>query len=77
MSEPLRRESYLAEKLDIPESTVADLRKRHGWAHTALGRAIRYTDEQIAQIIRNHTVTETPADAPVFPGQRKSRGRRA
>jgi excisionase family DNA binding protein len=67
----------LAERLRLPLSTTVDLRKREGWPHVRLGRKVRFTEAQIAEIIASHTVTERPEPAPVFEGQRPSRGRRS
>lgn len=76
--EPLRTHADLAERLKMPLSTVVELRKREGWPCVRLGRAVRFTEEQVAHIIASHTVTEDVAEeTPVFEDQRKSRRRSA
>lgn len=75
MSAALRTHSDLAAVLNLPLSTTVELRKREGWPHVRLGKAVRFTDEQVAQIVASHTVTETPTAAPMFTGQRKRGGR--
>jgi len=52
---PLRTHADLAEMLNLAVSTVVELRKREGWPHVRLGRAVRFTDDQIAEIITSHT----------------------
>ena len=66
----------VAERLNLSLSTTVELRKREGWPHVKLGRAVRFTEEQMAQIVASHTVVKSDEDAaPVFEGQRPSRGR--
>lgn len=68
----------LAERLQIPLSTVVEMRKREGWPHHRFGKHVRFTDEQIEEIVARHKVATAAAPAPpVFEGQRPSRGRRA
>lgn len=59
----LTTEAQLADQFGIAVEKVADLRRRHRWPHVRLGRFdIRYTDEQVADIVRLHTEkVATPA----------------
>ena len=74
---PLKTHEDLAERLNLPLSTIVGLRKREGWPHIKLGRAIRFTEEHIEQIIASHTVAKEPAATPMFPGMRPTRARSA
>lgn len=65
----------LAERLSLPLTTTVKLRRRYGWPHVRLGKAVRFTEEQVAQIVASRTVTEAPEEKPVFEGQRPSRAR--
>lgn len=74
----LRTHADLAKYLNLPLSTTVELRKREGWPHVRLGKAVRFTDEQVAEIIARHVVTADGAiEVPVFEGQRPSRARRS
>ena len=56
MSLHLTRESVLAERWDLSVEQFRLLRRRHGWAHVKFSRQdIRYTDQQIEQIVRDMT----------------------
>lgn len=78
MTNALKSHANLAELLNMPLTTVVDLRKREGWPHVRIGRAVRFTDEHIAQIIATHTVSDAPAaQSATFGGQtRRSASRR-
>ena len=69
----LTTETQLAEQFGISEEKLADLRRKHRWPHVRLGRfEVRYTDEQVADIVRLHTeVVATPPspDLPRISGQ--------
>lgn len=67
----------LAERLNLPLSTVVELRKREGWPHHRFGKAVRFTEAQVAEIVATHVVSDAPTETPVFPGQRQHRPRRA
>lgn len=70
--------SDVAERLNLPLSTTVELRKREGWPHHRFGKAIRFTEEQVAEIIAAHAVTTASREqAPTFEGMRPSRQRRA
>lgn len=49
-------ETQLADALGVAPAVVAGWRRRYGWPHLRIGRTIRYTVEQVAQIKRMHTV---------------------
>lgn len=66
----------VAESFQIPKSTVTELCHREGWPHVRLGRAIRFTEEMVKQIISAHIVSKTPTESPMFPGQRAHRPKR-
>ena len=72
MTAPLRTHADLAEILNLPLSTVIELRKREGWPCVRLGRAVRFTDAQIAEIITSHIEVcepEPQSSISAFPGQ--------
>lgn len=72
----LLSDAGLAEVFDIPERTVSDWRRRYGWPHVLVGRAVRYTPEHVEQILRQHQVT--PANKPkALPGQTRRSASRA
>lgn len=52
---------------DVPESTVAKWHRDYQWPHVRVGRRIRYTPEQVAEILRRHTVK--PERVKGLPGQ--------
>lgn len=53
-------EAELAEQLKMPLTTLGELRKRENWPHLRFGRSVRYTAEQVEQIVRSHTTTDNP-----------------
>lgn len=63
----------LAERLNMPLSTVVQLRKSEGWPHYRLGKTVRFTEEQVREILARHLVTPTPEAKPTFPSHRPSR----
>lgn len=53
----LTSETDLAEQFGITPEKAADLRKRQSWPHVRLTRFdVRYTDEQIAAIVKARSV---------------------
>lgn len=70
----------LAEKFggEVTARKVLDWRKEHGWPCVKVGRTIRFTPEQAADIIAKHTVIEK-AEAPtlVIEGQTSRSARRS
>lgn len=70
--------SDVAERLNLPLSTTVELRKREGWPHHRFGKAIRFTEDQVAEIIASHAVTVSGREEkPTFEGMRPSRQRRS
>lgn len=67
----------LAERLNMPLSTVIQLRKREGWPHCRFGKTVRFTEEQAAEIVARHIVSEAPVESAMFPSHRPQRTRRA
>ena len=67
----------IADRLNMPLSTVVELRKREGWPHCRFGKAVRFTEEQAAEIVAQHIVIDAPTESPMFPGQRQHRPRRS
>lgn len=50
----LTRETDLAAEWDLSLEQFRILRRKHGWAHVKFSRQdIRYTDQQIEQIVRD------------------------
>jgi hypothetical protein len=53
----LTREPELAAEWDLKLDQFRHLRRKHGWAHVKFSRHdIRYTAEQVEQIVRDMTV---------------------
>lgn len=71
MSAALTTDAELAEHFGIDLEKLHILRRRHGWPCVKLGRFdVRFTDEQVAEIVRKMTVESTAAEtAPSVPGQ--------
>lgn len=74
-SSPELTHADLAKRLKLPLSTTVELRKREGWPHYRFGKAVRFTEEQVAEIIATHAVSDQPEEQPMFPGQREHRPR--
>lgn len=52
----LRTEAQLAADFGLPVEKVAELRRKRSWPHVRLSRFdVRYTDEQIAEIVERHS----------------------
>lgn len=45
----------LAEAFGLSAATIRSLCGRHKWPHLKMGRAIRFTDEQVREILQIHT----------------------
>lgn len=77
----LTTEQDLAEDvLQIPVEKAAELRRRHHWPHVRIGRFdVRYTDEQVVQIVEMHTAVSEPAKkvTPTITGQTARSARRS
>lgn len=73
MSGALLTESDLANLLRVTESQARDMRRANQWPCVRLSRkTIRYTPEQVEQIIASHATTperETRLVAPSIDGQ--------
>lgn len=55
----LIREADVAADWDLSLEQFRLLRRRHNWAHVPFSRQdIRYTDEQVEQIVRDMTTTD-------------------
>lgn len=62
----------LAERLRVTEHQLHELRRKHSWPCVRFSpKVIRFTPEQVEQIIERHTVAEpTPTSPPpLIPGQ--------
>jgi len=72
MTAPLVTEDDLAAILGMDAETVAEKRRREKWEHVRMGRfTVRYTDEQVRQIVEQHTVRpkSSGSAAVTVPGQ--------
>lgn len=69
--DPLHTDADLAETFGVPEKTIANWRRRYDWPHVLVGRSIRYTAEQVDEIVRQHTQTPvgTSSTVTALPGQ--------
>lgn len=54
---------------------VLESRLRYGWPCVKVGRVVRFTPEQVAEIMRRHTV-QADSETPALEGQ-TARSRRA
>lgn len=59
--------AQMAAEFEVPVSTVLEWNRRHDWPHVRVGNRIRWTREQLAEILRRQTVTPTKPTA--LPGQ--------
>ncbi len=76
MSLRLTRESVLAERWEMSLEQFRLLRRRHRWAHVQFSRQdIRYTDEQIEQIVRDMTTRPTAKTESASPLTSRSAAR--
>lgn len=76
MSVTLTREADLANRWDMSIEQFRLLRRRHRWAHVAFSRQdIRYTDEQIEQIVRDMTTRATATKSQDGPLTSRSAAR--
>lgn len=61
----LTTEADLAAGWGLPTDKVAALRRKHHWPHVRLGRFdIRYTDDQVADIVRLHSERVATPSSP-------------
>ena len=67
MTTELITEADLARILRLNLERTADLRRREEWPHIKIGRAYRYTPEQVEHIIRSHIVRPGPPEMMIEP----------
>ena len=82
MTETLLTPAQLGERLNLTEDQVLRLRRIHKWPCVAFNRkSVRFTEEQVAQIIERHAADPQPEpeiSLPAIAGQtRASRRRRS
>lgn len=81
MSDELLTPADVAERMKLTEAQVLTFRRKHNWPCVPLSRkTIRFTEEQVAEIVEKHSAAPTPApEIPAaFAGQtRGSRRRRS
>lgn len=76
-SDDLLRPEDLAEKFQVDRRVVIDWTNRYDWPCIRIGRTIRYSGEQFAQILAMQTVApERTSSTPRIAGQ-TVRSRRA
>lgn len=74
----LTTEADLAAEFGIPAERAAELRRAKKWPHVRLGRFdVRYTDEQVAQIVAMQSVTPKQSVKSRLPGQTPRSARRS
>jgi hypothetical protein len=63
---------------DVTKRKVLDWMHEYDWPHIKVGRLIRFTDEQVTEILRRQTVTARPELPAVgISGQTKRSARRS
>lgn len=69
----------VAEMLHTSEANVLQWRRQHSWPSVKVGKTIRFTQEQVEQILAKHTVKPARAvpTTSVIAGQTKRSARRA
>lgn len=65
----------LAEILGVSEVKVMEWRRTYGWPSIKVGRTVRFTQEQVEQILASHSVkkSETPEIVPVIASGQTAR----
>lgn len=63
----LLRPEQMAERFDVPVSTILEWNRKFAWPHVRTGNRIRWTEEQYDEIVRRQSVT--PATPKGLPGQ--------
>lgn len=77
MSLHLTREADLADEWQMGHEQFRLLRRRHGWSHVRFSRQdIRYTDEQVVQIVRDLTTRDDAKPRQSATGQTERSARR-
>lgn len=72
LMEDLVTDVRLAEAFGLSVETLHRLRQRHGWPLVKLGRVVRFTEAQVDEIIRAHTVE--PSDRVRAEGRLRAAG---
>lgn len=67
----------VAKRLRITPKKVMELRRVNGWPYVKLGRSIRFTPQQVEQIIGKQSVTPSASTADALPGQTAASARRS
>lgn len=65
----------LAEEFGVPVSTVMLWNRQNGWPHVRVGRRIRWTREQLTEILRRQSVA--PVKQAKLPGQTSRSAKRS
>lgn len=74
----LTTDTQLAEQFGISLEKLHELRKRHHWPHVRLGRfGFRFTDEQIRQIVAQHSAEAPGKSGPAVQPSVKVAGQTA
>lgn len=80
MTDTLLTPAQLGERLHLSEDQVLRLRRIHNWPCVQFNRkSVRFTEEQVAQIIDRHAADPKPAEEislPAIAGQTKRSARR-
>lgn len=63
--ETIYTEAELADLLKLPAATLGELRRRENWTHLRFGRSVRYTSEQVEEIVKRHTTVNDPQRSEV------------
>lgn len=66
----------VAKRLRITPKKVMELRRANGWPHVKLGRSIRFTPQQVEQIIGKQSVSPSTSHV-ALPGQTAASARRS
>jgi hypothetical protein len=65
MSDKLSTADDLAEMFGVPRERVLRWSRQFAWPRTRIGRSVRWTPEQVAEIVAKHSIsggTIAPAD---------------
>lgn len=75
MADQLLTPSDLAAHFGVTEAKVMEWQRTYGWPRVKVGRTIRWTPEQVAEIERSHSVSAsgvTPTDGRTPLSARRS-----
>lgn len=75
MTETLLTLQDVADRMQVPVSTVMEWRKKYSWPTTKVGRTLRFTQEQWQQIQASHEVRVESAQADEWGRTDRSRAR--